>query len=205
MFEVLTETDGAGLYTYHFTNTSPDTAWAWGIPEWGTIQLQSHCVISAYGPPGWVVSVSSNGISTWRYTNGTYFIEGQGLTFVIQSAVTNAVAYTNSQSEFFPSGISLGGGYSNYVEYGVGFHRFSYIGPRPYPRFTAMSCADTQVMLSIEEMAGSTCFVRSSSNLLTNEWDSETNFPVAGIATNIAFPCESEPVHPRFYRLDFKN
>ncbi len=200
LFQVQSETDGRGAFTYRFIGTGG--TWAWGVPAGGLIMMQSHLVETATGPSGWLATVAPDGLVTWQCTNGTYVLEGEPLTFQIHSRATSVAVYP-SPSPFFPRGISIGGGYSNHVLTAPGFHAFSFIGPSPSPRFLAVSPGDTQLRLSIEEMAGSTCFVQTTDSLIGGAWHDATNFPVMGYATNVALAFTTGATQAVFYRLRF--
>jgi hypothetical protein len=203
LFVVQSETDGAGRFTYTITGTND--VYVWGIPENGIIIIPSHCVETASGPDGWIATVEPNGWVTWEYTNGTWFVEEDPLVLVIHSKATNSTEYAVHQPSFFLPGMAVGYAYTNNVSVIPGVQRFSIIGPKPVPRISSFSVVDNLMHMSIQEMAGSTCIVERTTNLVDPEWQEFTNIPVAGYSTNLTCLIDTNTIQSAFYRLRLIN
>lgn len=200
MFTVESETDGAGHFTYRFSNTN--TTWAWGISDWGAIMMQSHGVESVTAPDGWLASVTNKGMVIFSYTNGVYFIEQEPLVLEIQSRFTNTAEYTTVAEGFFSRGVSAGSAYSNHQDVGGGgFHVFTYTGPCPQPRFIGITSTPEQLVFPVVELAGSSCTVERATSLMGSGWTAVTSLAVTASSTTMVCNAEEPSFTSCYYRL----
>ena len=206
MITVSNYTDGQGLFSWTLTKGADPFVWGFDSAHPGHwIHFQAHGLEQTFTPNGWVASNSTQNMVTWRYTNGTCFIDTTPVTFAIQSHFTNSVSYTNrALDSFYPSGDLFAKPYTatNHVEEeGFGTDWFDFIGPRPDTRIDGAAVSADQITFHIEEMAGTTCTVERSTNLIAGVWEDVTNFLVQGFATNWVYDLSQGTNTTEYFRL----
>lgn len=197
---VVSSNNGTGLFTWTFTKGDESTVWRLD-GTFGSIGIQSYGVQQAFTPAGWAVTNDGSDFLQWTYTNGTWYMEDTPVAFSIQSVFTNSTLYTNDLGNFFPNGALAGTiCQSNHTPIAPGFDQFVITGPQPRPNFSSLTLSNSLLYLDVEEMMGRTCYVERSYNLLSNDWQSTTNFTVESVNTNLTQPAVTNRM---FYRLRF--
>lgn len=201
MLFVTSETDNRGGFSYTITGTNAEFKLGLGT---NCVQMQSHCVVDASGPEGWMPSVLDNGIVIWSFTNGTWMVGTNPLVLRVQSRCTNQTDYVDFASDFFRPGALAATVYQNgiYISLFAAL-RFEYVGPLPVPRIEWLGLAGSETAVAIQEMAGRTCHIDRATSLDSSNWDEVAICPVTNYFGTFTFPAPTNAADSFFYRARF--
>jgi hypothetical protein len=137
LINVASSNDGNGLFSYTFSLGNPTYAWGLSTNN-GFLTMRFHGIQQAFNPLGWVSSIDTNDVVTWRCLNSSLVLLGSpAITFSIQSSSFQPVLYNDftSPDDPYPRGLMVGGAYEISSHNGIagGYETFSYVGPAIVP------------------------------------------------------------------------
>ncbi len=145
-------TDSNGFFRY--TVSKGNEPFLFGGGSNLCFRVQSYGTLSAKTPAGWLPTIDSSGIVSWKFTNENVTTIDSPIQFSLQSDITDFVNYNQSESNAdYPLGIIFGNIYNtngtlyspnasmstNYFATSIniaGYERFEFLGPViPEPYF----------------------------------------------------------------------